>query len=368
VTGRFPGNLGPDIVVDGSAASIQAALDTVTDTNGDGYTIIGVVATGGGFKVPGLTVTFGATGEVRQELVIDRYFDKPFALIGCGVTLRDPETCNGVPAVQITEAAGSPVHPAGSKTTLYVLDFAIRGSESAPGLLVEGDGRMLEEIRAYNNLIGVKVHGNDNRLRNSAIDNSTADGLVVDGNRNVVEATDVTSAGGHGIRVVGNRNKLIGNGAGDQLNGSQGDGVNVKGFGNVLRGNHAYGNGGDGFDVSGGTAAAPNILRRNKAGAPYRGNGGNGILLSGTGNGAADPVEVENNQTHSNSLAGIKVMGKGHRLRGNVSGGAALHGNGGCEFEVGAGNVNGTGNMAGTAPVSGPAGSVFPAACIQGSF
>ncbi len=369
VTGRFPGNLGPDVIVDGTTGSIQTALDTVTDTNGDGYTIVGVFASPGGITVPGVPVPFGATGEIKQEFVIDRFYDKPFALIGCGVTVRDPATCNGVPAVRITEAAGSPAHPAGSKTALYVLDFAILGSESAAAVLVEGDGRMLEEIHTHANLVGVKVVGNDNRLRNSVIDQNTADGLVVDGNRNVVEATDVTSAGGHGIRVTGNRNKLIGNVAGGQFKGNAGDGINMKGVGNLLRGNHAFGNGGDGLDVSGGTAAAPNILRRNQAGAPYRGNGGNGILLGGAGTGASDPVEVEGNWTYSNRLAGIRIGGTGHQLRGNVSGGSGpFEANAGCQFEVAEGNINGSGNVSGSAPVLGAPGSVFPQLCGGPSF
>jgi hypothetical protein len=311
---------------------------------------------------------FGKSAEIKQELRIDRLYDRPFALIGCGVTLRDPSSCNGVALLHITEGAGSPVHPAGTKTTLYVLDVAVRGSESAPGVVVEGDGRRLEEIRTHNNLIGVKLLGDDNVLRHSAIHLSTADGLVVDGNRNVIEATDVTSAGGHGIRVTGNRNKLIGNLAGGQLTGNAGDGINVRGAGNVLRRNEAYGNVGDGFDVSGGRAAAPNVLKANTAGGPYLGNGGNGIVLGGTGGGAGDPVEVENNKTFGNYLAGVKVLGQGHQLRGNVSGGTGLKSNGGCEFEVTAGNLNATGNLAGSTGVLGASGTAFPSSCINTSF
>jgi hypothetical protein len=362
VTGRFPGNLGPDVVVDGSVASLQAALEAVTDVNGDGYTIVGLIASGGPFPIP------LGSAEFREEVTIDRVYDTPFALIGCGVTIKDPQYCNGVTPLRIAESAGSPEHPAGSKVTLYVLDVGVQGSRSAPGFLVEGDGRMLEEISAQDNLIGVKLVGDHNRLRSSVIGGSLADGLVVEGSGNAIEATEVGSSGGHGIRVDGNRNRLIGNTAGGQLTGNGGDGINVTGARNVLRGNQAFGNAGDGIDVSGGTAAGPNILRRNKAGSPYLGNGGNGILLGGTGSGLADPVEVDANQTYSNGLAGLKITGSGHELRDNVSGGWPLKSNGGCEYAVAGGNFNATGNLAGASAVAGADGSPFPTPCIQASF
>jgi hypothetical protein len=357
VTGRFPGNLGPDVVVDGSVASLQEALDSVTDLNGDGYTILGLVATGGPNPSP-----FGG-GEIAQEITISRFYDAPFALIGCGVMIADPLYCNGVPPVRITEAAGSPAHPAGSKTTLYVLDVGVRGSKSAPGFLVRGDGRLLEEIRVLDNLTGVKLAGDDNQLRGSAVEGSIADGVVVEGSGNVVESTEVVSSGGHGIRVIGDRNRVIDNLAGSAFSGNGGDGVNVTGAGNVLRGNEAYANGGDGFDVSGGTAAAPNILRRNRAGAPYRSNMGHGIRLGGTGGGPSEPVEVQANRTSANGLAGIKVTGSGHELRDNAS-----DGNTGCEYAVAPGNLNATGNLAGAFTVAGADGSPFPIGCIQSGF
>src|SRR5262249_28903796 len=71
--GRFPGNLGPDVVVDLRTQSLQAALDTATDTNGDGYIIVGVIAQDG--RNPG--------GVGSEEIQINRAYDKPFGLLGC---------------------------------------------------------------------------------------------------------------------------------------------------------------------------------------------------------------------------------------------------------------------------------------------
>jgi hypothetical protein len=360
LTGRFPGNVGPDVVVTSSLDLVQAAVDAAADVNGDGYIIVGVLPEP---APPGPVLGDGP----KKELRIERFYERPFALIGCGVTIIDPANCNSVPPVHIAESAGSPVHPAGSNITLYVLDFGVRSSTSAPGFLVEGDGRQLDEIRAHGNLIGVKILGDDNVVRNGAIDGNLADGLVVEGSGNLIEGTGVFSNGGHGMRVTGDRNKVLASTAGGQLAGNAGDGVNVRGQGNLVRGNAAYGNAGDGIDVGGGTAAAPNLLKKNKAGAPQLGNGAHGILLGGTGSGPSNPVEVDGNQAHGNTRAGIKITGTGHELRDNASGGPGAL-NAGCEYEVAAGNINATGNKAGSSGVAGADGSPFPAGCIRAFF
>jgi hypothetical protein len=98
VTGRFPGNAGADIVVDVRTQSLQNALDTATDVNHDGYIIIGVVARDGG--VPG--------GQAYQQVDVTRAYPSPFALIGCGITLRDPSFCDGHAVVDIRAGAKSP--------------------------------------------------------------------------------------------------------------------------------------------------------------------------------------------------------------------------------------------------------------------
>src|SRR6185369_1801840 len=104
VTGRFPRNAGADIVVDVRTQSLQNALDTATDVNHDGYIIIGVIARDGG--LPG--------GQAYQQVDVTRAYPSPLALIGCGVTLRDPEFCDAHAVVDILASAKSPEFPVGS--------------------------------------------------------------------------------------------------------------------------------------------------------------------------------------------------------------------------------------------------------------
>lgn len=67
-----------------------------------------------------------------------------------------------------------------------------------------------------------------------------------------------------------------------------------------------------------------------------------------------------------NGEAGIfvAVTAPGHQLRRNVSGGTATHDNGGCEFDVAAGTINGPRNSANRVVVAGADGSLFPTGCL----
>src|SRR5262249_39539186 len=153
-TGRFPGNFGPDIVVDLRTQSLQDALDHATDTNGDGYIIIGVIGKGGQTLAPGGSPS---RGKPRQQVQIDAFYDKPFALLGCGVTLRDPLPCDGSSPVQITANAGSPEFPVGSGVTLYIQDITVENSVSAPALTIAGNGRYLESVSLQGSLLGLQI-------------------------------------------------------------------------------------------------------------------------------------------------------------------------------------------------------------------
>jgi hypothetical protein len=61
--------------------------------------------------------------------------------------------------------------------------------------------------------------------------------------------------------------------------------------------------------------------------------------------------------------AGFLVTGTGHQLANNVSGGAGVLNNAGCEFDVATGNVNATGNKSGGVLIPGLDGSAFPTGC-----
>ncbi len=99
-----------------------------------------------------------------------------------------------------------------------------------------------------------------------------------------------------------------------------------------------------------------------------RGNGGHGIFVhDSSGNGLANPLEIEQNTTRSNGLHGIFIAGTatGHELKGNVSGGTGDLDNGDCEFlSVAAGNWNATGNKANGITIPGRDGDPFPTGCL----
>jgi hypothetical protein len=182
-----------------------------------------------------------------------------------------------------------------------------------------------------NGKIGVWVNGGSyvKIESNNEVWNNSLYGIRLYGNNNTVKSTDVGTSG-H----------------------ANGTGISVVGYGNTLDGNSVYGNTGDGINVSGGTVAKPNILVNNKSGEKGKGNGGNGILLAGLGNGGSNPVEVESNTTRANGNDGIKVTGTGHQLKNNTSGGDATQNNVHCEFNVVASNVNSGGNKANNVTVS----------------
>jgi hypothetical protein len=350
VIGRYPNNFGPDIVVDVRVDSLQAAVDGAVDVNNDGYIIIGVIGKDGG--VPG--------GSGTLEVEIGKAYPKPFALIGCGVTLLDPVSCNGKSVVTVKPTATSPEFPVGSGVTIYIQDLAVTGSESAPGFTINGDGRMLEGVGSSMNTHGIKVTGNSNKIRNSFVIGNVINGVVVQGNGNTVEGVRATgSSSGDGIQVIGNSNTINKNTSGDQNAGNGNNGITVSGTGNMVKGNSAYANFSNGIEVNGGTAAAPNIVKNNVAGALQRGNKNTGIVIGGTGAGAGGAVDIAGNTAQANLMIGINVTGAGHRLKDNAS--AA---NTACQYWVVPKNWNATGNTKNLAPIPGADGTAFPNGCF----
>ena len=118
--------------------------------------------------------------------------------------------------------------------------------------------------------------------------------------------------------------------------------------------------GGDGFDISGGTAAKPNVLVKNNAGKSGAGNGGNGFLIAGLGNSKAAPTELDQNTAKGNVLNGFYVTGSGFDISKNTSGGNSGDNNGDWEFLVAAGNWNLGGNKYGSTTLGGSTPSAFP--------
>jgi hypothetical protein len=177
------------------------------------------------------------------------------------------------------------------------------------------------------------------------------------------------------MTITGNLNTIFNNNVGDAGKGNTGDGINVSGNGNTINQNTVYANGklvgttysGDGIDVSGGTAANPNVITNNTVGSGGKGNFGNGIVVTGTGTGTTNPIEINGNTTRSNGLAGIAINGTQMQLANNVSGGSGAYPGGQnnrkCEFLVGANNYNAGGNTAIGVLIPGAVNSAFPTTC-----
>jgi hypothetical protein len=347
-SGRWPGNLGMDVVVRADLGeSIQDAVDNAVDINGDGYLLIGIQARS--------TVSPG--GHTAQSLVIDRAFPLPLGIVGCSVRMGDPTPLDTEPVVKITSAASSP--------DLFVMGIYPTGS-GGPGWQVHGDGRTIYSSNAENNATGIIVTGDGNTIWLGYYHGNAGTAIQVVGDDNLIKGAQVWSNGGHGIQVVGNGNRIDTNRVGDLQRPNGGEGISVSGRGNTLHKNRVFSNLGNGIEVTGGTAAQPNVLTQNVVGDRGLGNGGHGIFLfNDVGSGAGGPLELYKNTARANGLDGFRLAPTaiGHELRGNVSGGNATYDNGGCEYSVAAGNRDGTGNVANGAKVIGAAG-LFPTGCL----
>jgi hypothetical protein len=288
----------------------------------------------------------------------------PFALIACSVTLHDPTPSDKQPTAHIASTADAPVPPPpGTIGNIFVMGLHAADSDVA-GWLVEGDGRLLRNVAAMENATGLWFVGNDNTMHNGSARQNKGVGIRVKGQGNTITDVDAAENGSHGLYVKGDHNQVLHNDVGDRGKGNGGDGIHVRGKGNVVQENSVFANLGDGVEVSGGTGSNPNVIKKNQIGDVGKGNGGYGLLVSGTGNGKSDPLELEENSVQSNGRHGIKVVGKGHELIKNISGGSAAEDNGACEFTVAAGNLNAGGNTANGVAIAGEDNDPFPTKCI----
>ena len=333
---------------------MQQAVDEAADVNSDGYIIVGVIAHDGGVL----------GGHVNQQVAVSRAYPLPFALIGCSVTLNDPTPVDAEPTARVYASALAP--PDGIGARIFVMDLHAEGSGVA-GWLVEGDQRYLRNVYGIDNAVGIRFTGHSNTMHNGKVEANQGVGLRVEGNGNLVTDTDVFSNGGHGVSVTGNGNQILKVDAGDKNKGNGGDGVHVEGAGNVLNEIDAFANTGDGIEVVAAAGSATIVKKARSGDRSGKENGGNGILVSGPGNGASNPIELEENTVKGNGLAGIRVIGSGHQLKKNLSGGTSSgEPNAGCEFQTGSGNVNATGNKANGVTIAGANGSAFPTTCVGG--
>jgi len=318
LTGRFPGNNGPDATVRLDLGdTVQDAVDNATNNNGDPYLIILVVKDGTG-KLGGST---------SENVVISKdYSPDRFALVACSVTIKAEDA--GLPAGHVEQSAAS---VAGSPENIFVMD--LHGANSGvAGWLVEGNGRYFRNVANKNNATGIAFLGTGHTMHNGNAEGNSGVGIYVQGTGNLVDSADSNDNGGHGIQVLGDGNILDGTDVGDRGKGNSGDGINVDGDGNQILENDVFANLGNGIFVVGDSST----IKKNDVGERGKENGLDGIHVEGS-NG-----NLQENNAKANGLLGgvatggdgFDIFGTGNFLKKNAAGDSGDNRNTGDGFHV----------------------------------
>jgi uncharacterized repeat protein (TIGR01451 family) len=320
-SGRFPGNLGPDLVVRVGPPfneSIQAAVNAVApsgDLNGDGYIIIMVVNKDDG----------KLGGDTNQRVEISAQYTKPFGLLACSVTMHTPDP--GQPSGHILSSAGAPPPPFPATGNIFVMD--LHGADSGvAGWQVDGNGRVLRNVNTIGNNVGTSFVGNNNILDSGRAEDNDSHGFFVQGNANSLENADAFDNGGDGVRVIGNTNVLSKVDAGDRGKPNGGDGLHVEGnFNQIIEGS-VFANSGHGVFLKGNS----NKITKSAAGDRSKGNGVDGLHVEGNSN------LLDSNVSNGNRAVGIifaSRVGTNNMLKNNESNQSGPGGtkeNGGAEY------------------------------------
>jgi hypothetical protein len=182
----------------------------------------------------------------------------------------------------------------------------VHGSGSTiAGVEVDGSGRELRNVYADNNNgVGYWITGSGNLIHNGEAVGNKGDGVYIQSSNNTMTDTDLYSNGGNGVNVNnGNNNQLLKLDAGDKGKGNTGDGIHVVGNSNTISEPDALANGGDGIDVSG----AANIVTKAVAGDKGVGNGGDGIRVVYVGPGNSN--NVNQSKASANKANGFELSG-----------------------------------------------------------
>jgi Periplasmic copper-binding protein (NosD) len=151
---------------------------------------------------------------------------------------------------------------------------------------------------------GIGVDGDDNVVEKNAVDNGS---LQVFGDRNVIDKNSPSNSLDAGVALFGNDNQLTKNlASGNTL------GFLMGGSANRVEQNSALTNFGDGFSVIGGAGSTGNVLLGNLA----AGNTGDGIDVDTPG------VQLTRNTANDNRELGIEAVpgtidGGGNKASGN---------------------------------------------------
>jgi hypothetical protein len=363
---RIEQNTGIGIAVSGGAILIKE--NTVTGNSGTGIVVVGcasnTVLTNDVYSNGGGIVLSGPSSFVTDNNVGD--LGKGNA--GDGINVNSNST--QIVGNDIYANTGRGIVVAGNSNAIRQNDVGDKSKgNGAGGIVVNGNSNEVSENDVIANTgHGINVTGNTNTVMKNDVGDmnkgNTGDGIRLTGDGNTVgkgvDQNNVFGNGGSGIVVMGNNNTLSKNDVGEKGKGNGGDGIRVVGYGNTLSENDSYANGGDGFDISGGTASKPNVLVKNNAGKTGAGNGANGFLISGTGNPKAKPTELDQNTAKGNTLNGFYLTGTGMDLSKNTSGGNGGDDNGDYEFLFSStGNWNLGGNKYNSTSIAGSTPAAF---------
>ena len=169
------------------------------------------------------------------------------------------------------------------------------------GYKLEGSSHLVKNVRSFDNAIGFWITGNSNHVHGALGTTGNGIGFKIDGNGNTLDTN---------------------NGVEKNL----GDGVLITGDGNTVK---KY---------------------------TVRSNGGNGIKVEATANGTI----LSEDKAYTNALNGYHVLGTNTKLSKNIA-----SDNGGCEFDVVAGNTNGKDNKANNVTILPNVFGPFPTGCIE---
>ncbi len=290
---------------------------------------------------------------------------QPGEVIGIFSNTVENIILGGTKSLKITQCttaqvtAADPNLPVWNITTTGIL--TIIGPDSVGGTVgwrIQTDGHDIRGVRATGaSLYGIQVIGDDNEVSfNEATGNGV--GVRIEGDDNDVRGGTVSGSTGDGVQIAAGATGNEFRTANVQQNG--GNGIVVEGSGNTVRDNGRVDNNTlNGILVSG----DGNLVKNNKTGSDVgKGNTLDGVLVTGVNN------TVQAHKANANGLAGIHVgaAATGTRLKGNHSNQTASGGNkenAGPEYRLDVNAINQGGNRADTVniPSAGKC-PTFPAA------
>jgi hypothetical protein len=266
----------------------------------------------------------GASGLNRALSVgeADNVTGTPGAASVDTITFSDPPFAVGTPGVVTIDPAVLPPLLGGSD----IIDGTGRG------VILDGAG----EPSGFNCL---NVDSNSNVVKGIQVTDCASGILLVSGNTgNTVGPGNTIYDNTFGVAVVGNSNTVKGNMIGTTVDGTNvhpdgGNltGVNITGDSNTIGGSNIADrniisgstSGGVLIDsLAGGNMIHGNYIGTDVSGALDKGNGGNGVFISGDGNFVGGTIAGAGNVISGNNVQGVSIGsgGASNRVEGNIIG------------------------------------------------